>query len=403
MMKKCKKKLLVIANGYPSSDRPWKCPFNHRAVKSLQPYYQVSVLSVRAYLPWRRPKIYTYDGVLIKELLVPTIPWGQWSADLEKKKRIKHFILKVSMAFVTKQIREMAIGKDLIHSVAIGQHSVAAQNVAEEKCIPHYVQIIGGDVTGLGQGVARSFLFQQWVKRISGFIANSRSLADSFKKTTGLNLPIKIIYRGVDTAIFRPVELKTQADDLKECTFLYLGGYVHQQFDRPGNDQKGADVLFRAWKRVEMKASVPVNLLVGGPDINPQGFDNFKKLVKYPSRVHCLGALAANEIPDLFHRVDVLILPSRNEGLPNVCLEAMASGVPVIASSVGGVPEVISSGLNGILVPPGLSRELSNEMLYLSERPSLRAKMGKASMEIVKKKFDSKEYPKKLIDNYGNC
>lgn len=388
------KSVLIVANGYPSSERPWKCPFNHRAVKGLQPFCRTSVLAVRAWLPWRFPKTYTYDGVMVRELLVPPISWGadQWW--------LNQLLVKASIAFVGRQIAKAAIGTDLIHSVAIGQHSFAAQNVADRKRIPHFVQLIGGDVTCLDQRLARSLSFRTWVRKITGFIANSRSLADTFEQVTDLSLPIKTIYRGVDPTVFQPALPNHYSRTRPECTFLYLGGYVRQQFDRRGDDQKGADVLLRAWQRVEKEASAPATLLVGGPNIDPEGFKRFRIALKYPDRVACLGALAAHEIPELLQRVDVLVLPSRKEGLPNVCLEAMASGVAVVATAVGGLSEVIRSGIDGVLVPSEDPEELAEAMLDLIREPELRKKMGVSGRTRILKEFDSRLCGQSLMAFY---
>lgn len=78
---------------------------------------------------------------------------------------------------------------------------------------------------------------------------------------------------------------------------------------------------------------------------------------------------------------DVLVLPSLTEGLPGVALEASASGVPVVASDVGGVSEVVTDGVNGYLVTPGDAAELASILKHLADDPELRAKMGKAARQ----------------------
>jgi glycosyltransferase involved in cell wall biosynthesis len=69
-------------------------------------------------------------------------------------------------------------------------------------------------------------------------------------------------------------------------------------------------------------------------------------------RSHLVGVQLHRDIPKWMNACDVLCLPSLSEGLPNVALEAMACGLPVVASRVGGVPEIVEHGVNGLLVPP---------------------------------------------------
>jgi glycosyltransferase involved in cell wall biosynthesis len=331
---------------------------------------------------------------MVRELLVPPIPWGMGEVGA------KRVLAKASVGFVARQITTAAAGADLIHSVAIGLHAFAAQKIAEQRGIPHFVQLIGGDVTCLDQSVARSLSFRTPTKKITGFIANSRSLAETFGQVTGLELPIETIYRGVDPTVFQPALPNYDSQARPDCTFLYLGGYVRQQFDRQGDDQKGADVLLRAWQRVEREAQVPVTLLVGGPNIDPEGFNRFRFALKHPDRVACLGALGAHEVPALFQRIDVLVLPSRKEGLPNVCLEAMASGVAVVATAVGGVSEVLRAGTDGVLVSPEDPDALAEAMLDLVREPGLRKQMGVSARAIIERRFDSRKYGSQLLETY---
>ena len=96
--------------------------------------------------------------------------------------------------------------------------------------------------------------------------------------------------------------------------------------------------------------------------------------------VFLLGARPHEEIPFWMNACDTLCLPSLSEGLPNVVLEAMACGLPVIASRVGGVPEVVSDGVNGFLVPPSnpeaLADALQRALATKWDRESIRASVS---------------------------
>ncbi|HMC58899.1 MAG TPA: glycosyltransferase, partial [Candidatus Solibacter sp.] len=85
------------------------------------------------------------------------------------------------------------------------------------------------------------------------------------------------------------------------------------------------------------------------------------------------------DIPECLAAGDVFLLSSDWEGHPLGAMEAMACGLPVIATAVGGVPEVVESGLHGLLVPPGDAGALTGAMRFLMERPHERVAMAQAS------------------------
>ena len=94
----------------------------------------------------------------------------------------------------------------------------------------------------------------------------------------------------------------------------------------------------------------------------------------------------------LFARVDLTILPSiGKEGLPNVLLESLAMGTPVIASDFGGIPEVIIDGETGILVPPADASQLRDAILHLWKNPALREKMSINAVELMRENFDKEK------------
>lgn len=90
-----------------------------------------------------------------------------------------------------------------------------------------------------------------------------------------------------------------------------------------------------------------------------------------------------NDIPRVLAASDIMVMPSIIEGLPNAILEAMAAGLPVVATDVGGHPEIIEDGRTGLLVPPGNGEALVRAMERLSDDPGLCREMGAAGREKV--------------------
>ncbi|MBN1345058.1 MAG: glycosyltransferase family 4 protein [Phycisphaerae bacterium] len=93
------------------------------------------------------------------------------------------------------------------------------------------------------------------------------------------------------------------------------------------------------------------------------------------------------DVPDVLAAADVFCLPSRMEGMPNVLLEASAARVPIVATRVGGVPELIADNVTGLLVPPGNADALAGAIGRLIEDPSLRDRLGQAARRQVEQEF----------------
>jgi glycosyltransferase involved in cell wall biosynthesis len=97
---------------------------------------------------------------------------------------------------------------------------------------------------------------------------------------------------------------------------------------------------------------------------------------------------------------DLFVLPSLSEGTPLALLEAMAIGVPVLASSVGGVPKVITDEVNGLLVSPGNSRSLGDKILRLKNNPELLSKYARAGLVTVNQNYNIFDWSKKIENSY---
>jgi glycosyltransferase involved in cell wall biosynthesis len=106
-------------------------------------------------------------------------------------------------------------------------------------------------------------------------------------------------------------------------------------------------------------------------------------------------------LPEILSAMDLLVLPSLSEGLPNVVLEAFASGKPVVASAVGGVPEIVANEVNGLLVPPQRPDLLSAAIDRILSNPELGKTMGLAGYSKVKSSFTFEAQTEQLEERYN--
>jgi glycosyltransferase involved in cell wall biosynthesis len=143
--------------------------------------------------------------------------------------------------------------------------------------------------------------------------------------------------------------------------------------------KKGFHILMEALP--ELLASNPDAhvVLAGGGDLLPRFQEEAKR---FPGRLHLPGPVLRGTLPDLYLAADVFVLPAVHDskgnvdGLPNVILEAMASGLPVVASGISGIPLAVEEGTTGLLVPEKDPRALAAALQRLLSDPGLAREMG---------------------------
>jgi glycosyltransferase involved in cell wall biosynthesis len=221
------------------------------------------------------------------------------------------------------------------------------------------------------------------------------SLASKFVQGFGASkAKTVVIPNSVDTNLFHPTQenLLESKWGLRRPIILFVG--------RLAKD-KGVDVLLRAFRRLRNVKPEPNLVLVGrGP------LENSLREMQTQfglDTVHFLGRVPNADMPRIYPGGDLLVLPSFYEPFGNVVLEAMATGLPVVGSGIGGMAETIEHGVTGFQVTPGDPVELSNYLSRLLTDNELRLMMSRAAREAALRKYDDLAVAKAVEDIYRRC
>ncbi len=163
------------------------------------------------------------------------------------------------------------------------------------------------------------------------------------------------------------------------------------------SEEKGIKYLIEAIATLSLSGLLLKLLLTGdGPSEKV-----LKEMVKRKGleRVVIFTGFQSDIVPWI-SAIDVFALPSLTEGTPMALLEAMSFGIPVVASAVGGIPQVIEQGKNGILVPPGKSDDIANAILDMFRNNGLRTNISEAAKETIKSKFNLNVWVQKIESVY---
>jgi len=211
----------------------------------------------------------------------------------------------------------------------------------------------------------------------------------------GVAEKVHVVRAGVDTALFAPREPRTPGGDALRVVCV---GTLHEV--------KGQAHLVEACRLLAREGVAVTCRLVGdGPD--RRDLEAAIAAAGLTGRVVLTGPLTRPAVADELHRADVLVAPSvptregRREGIPVVLMEAMSSGLPVVASGISGIPELVEDGVSGILAPPGDAAAIAAALRRLAGDPALRERMGRAARRRVVSGFDLERSAAELARRFG--
>ncbi len=219
-----------------------------------------------------------------------------------------------------------------------------------------------------------------YLDEYDSIITTSSVYAEGSKILRRYRAKTRVILNGVDCERFRPnlpAENLRREYRLEGCkTALFVGAL------KKWHRYKGLDNLLGAFKLLN-RGDVKL-LVVGEGELKPE-YEALAEELGLGGRVIFVGEVPDIDLPRYYAASDMLILPSkdRSEGFGLTILEANASGIPAIASNVGGIPGILIDGENGILVPPRDPASLAEAILKLVEEDDLRRRMGERGREVA--------------------
>jgi len=277
-------------------------------------------------------------------------------------------------------------GLDIVHAHYAVPHATAAVlarqvlQASDSGRAPKVVTTLHGtDITVVGADPSYSEIVAFSIDQSDGVTAVSNSLRDTTCRELSVHRPIDVVPNFLNCATWR----RSNVDDLRA---RYAGAdrstriVMHLSNFRP---VKRIDLVVEVFARIA--ARVPAVLLLAGDGPEAGLAHRLGRQLGVADRVHLLGA-QENVVP-LLSIADLFILPSEQESFGLAALEAMACGVPVVASNVGGLPEVIDHGVTGFLHPVGAVEAMAESGLALLSDRTLHERIAGAAGRVVRERF----------------
>ena len=264
-------------------------------------------------------------------------------------------------------------GIERIHCEFVSVNAQFAMVVSEELDIPFSCTAHAYD---LYLHVNPQTNLKEIISKSSPFITISDYNRRYIRGHYGIQKPVEIVRCGIRTDRF--IQDTPKRENIPPV-ILTVSGF------RP---VKALDVLARALVLLEESGIDFLARVIGGGEEGREGFLEIIKGAEISDKVELMGVRPRDEVFQLMAEADVFVLPSISEGIPVVIMEAMASGLPVVATDITGNPEIVVDGDTGFLVPVNDPESLAVSIKTLIEDKKMRVEMGKRGREKVILDYD---------------
>lgn len=375
--------VLVVSHLYPRAANPTSGTFVHEQARALRARgHDVRVVSPVAFAPPFLPRYRAHratprrgerDGIPVtfpRRLVLPNAMLGARNARM-----FAHVLARALSGMYG------AWKPDVLHAHTIAPDGWAAARVGARHGIPVVATAHGADVRELpARGDRERLVVRDALANVDRVVAVSEAIRLLAAAVGPTRAPVSVIPNGADLERFRPrpVEEARQALGLPGGPLVVYVGQLKRV--------KGVDVLARAIGQTADDPDGPAFAIVGSGPLE----GSLRSAVTEAGasdRVTFVGDVAHDVVPLWLAAADLVVLPSRAEGLPTVACETLASGRPIVATAVGGTPEVVADGVTGVLVPSEDARALAGALLALLRDPDLRRRMGVAARRHAEAEF----------------
>ena len=224
------------------------------------------------------------------------------------------------------------------------------------------------------------------MKKANRVRVNSNEIFNQVKEQGVSEDKIRLVFLRIDLNLFNPNPQVSETHKIG-----YIGRLV---------EDKGLENLLEAVSYLRQGFGGQENfkvLIFGDGPLQPK-LEKMAQELNIEDKIEWRGFVPYNKVPEALSQIDVFVYPSLHEGFGRAIMEALAMEKAVVATNVGGIPDLIKDGINGFLVAPNNSQELALKIKKLLENKELREKFGKAGREYVSKNFEWNEGIKKFAN-----
>lgn len=299
--------------------------------------------------------------------------------EIEQYPLLKHFPYTLALASKMAEVVKLK-DLDVLHAhyaVPFGAAALLARQVVSDRPLKIVMTLHGTDITLVGNNASFMPVTKMTIERADAVTVVSNSLRDETYRQFNVNRDLQVIYNFVDPERHESEPCPCIPDCIRKAkkTLMHISNF------RPVKRVRDVVSIFA---KVNAAFDSRLILIGDGPD-TPVARDAAEELGVL-DRINFVGVV--DRVAPLLNAADLFLLPSSTESFGLAALEAMASGVPVIASAIGGIPEVVEHGVTGYLESVGDVDAMAGRAIELLRNEELRCQFGRAARDRARLHFN---------------